>query len=279
MPDTMLPIETAPAQTYATGIMDGYRSESIGKLVLARAKASAKIKSIIKTKKAEIPNKNGGRGFAYQYADLAGIFDAIEEAISEQCLAIIQTTQARTNGTYLITTLAHESDQWIAAEIRLKNAEQGPQVYGSELTYLRRYAVLAALALAPESDDDGKAAQEVADRARQSVPQRPEPPRRPDPEPASIRHEHLQAPMAPTPTRMLEELPEHLELEMSENGRPMINRWVKNALTVLDGKSIDWRMTWLNSHAPELGEVRHLRPDLADRVEAAAISVDEASVA
>ena len=101
------------------------------------------------------------------------MLEAIEEAISEQGLAIFQTTQDRgRDGTYLITTLAHESDQWIAAEIRLKNADQGPQVYGSEMTYLRRYAVLAALALAPEADDDGKAAQDRADQARQRPAQR-----------------------------------------------------------------------------------------------------------
>jgi hypothetical protein len=58
----------------------------------------------------------------------------------------------------------------------LRNTEGGPQVLGSELTYLRRYAVLAALALAPEQDDDGKGARDRADQqARQRPVQRPEP--------------------------------------------------------------------------------------------------------
>src|SRR3954454_17925222 len=160
MPDTMIQTEIAAPQQ-GGGIMEGYRSPSIGKLVAARAKASAKIKAIIKDKKADIPNKNGGRGYQYAYADLADVLEAIADAISEQGLAIFQTTQDRgRDGTYLITTLAHESDQWIAAEIRLKSADAGPQVYGSEKSYLRRYAVLAALALAPEADDDGKTAQD-----------------------------------------------------------------------------------------------------------------------
>jgi hypothetical protein len=172
MPDTMIATESTPVQLpVSCGVMSGYRSDSIGKLVSARAKASAKIKSITKAKKAKIENKNGGRAYEYAYADLADVLDAVEDAISEQGLAIFQTTQARSTGTFLVTTLAHESDQWVAAEIRVKSADAGPQVYGSEMSYLRRYAVLAALALAPEADDDGKTAQ---DRVDQQARQRPQ---------------------------------------------------------------------------------------------------------
>src|SRR4051812_10671184 len=106
MPDTMIPTATAEVPA-SCGVMSGYRSASIGKLVSARAKASAKIKAIVKDKKAKIENKNGGRAYEYAYADLSDVLDAIEDAISEQGLAIFQTTQARTNGTFLVTTLAH----------------------------------------------------------------------------------------------------------------------------------------------------------------------------
>src|SRR5687767_14301651 len=118
MPDTMIHTETSPTMTPAScGVMDGYRSLQIGKLVAARAKSSAKIKAIIKDKRAKIENKNGGRAYEYAYADLADVLDAVEDAISEQGLAIFQTTQSRANGSFLVTTLAHESDQWISAEI------------------------------------------------------------------------------------------------------------------------------------------------------------------
>src|SRR3954466_13981693 len=97
MPDTMIQTDPAPAVIPAScGVMDGYRSASIGKLVSARAKASTKIKAIIKDKKAKVESrKEGGRSYEYAYADLATIFDSIEEAISEVGLAIIQTTQDR----------------------------------------------------------------------------------------------------------------------------------------------------------------------------------------
>jgi hypothetical protein len=155
----------------ALGIMDGYRSPSIGKLVSARAKAGKAIKSIIKDKKAEIPGKDGKRGYQYSYADLAAVLEAIDDAISDQGLAIFQTTQSRArDGTYLVTALTHESDQWIAAEIRLKSADQGPQIYGSEMTYLRRYSVLSIMSLAPDVDDDGHAAQHSSERRIPTAP-------------------------------------------------------------------------------------------------------------
>ena len=213
MPDTMIQTDYTPALTPAScGVMDGYRSPSIGKLVAARAKASTKIKAIVKDKQAKIESRSaGGRSYSYQYADLADVLEAIEEAISEQGLAIFQTTQDRSrDGTYLVTTLAHELDEWIAGEIRLKNADQGPQVYGSEMTYLRRYAVLAALALAPEADDDGKAAQERADqRPRQDRQERS----RPVPRPMC---NGLQS-SAARPISSLESGPHSVRLELSLN--------------------------------------------------------------
>jgi len=267
MPDTMLQTDPAPALTPAScGVMDGYRSAQIGKLVAARAKASAKIKAIIKDKKADIPNKNGGRGYQYAYADLADVLDAVEDAISEQGLAIFQTTQARGNGTFLITTLAHESDQWVAAEIRVKSADQGPQVYGSEMTYLRRYAVLAALALAPEADDDGKAAQDRADQqARQKPRDRVEQSRRPPTPPKASGRPQTSSGDSGEPARIP---------IVTDDGGPRIRDWLDQAKAAIDGKPEEWRRRWLELHTAELADLRHLRPDWADRVEAAAIAPD-----
>src|SRR6187402_2367371 len=102
MPDTMISQTDTPATPAYCGVMDRYRSPQIGKLVAARAKATTKIKAIIKDRKADIPNKTGGRGYQYSYADLATVLDAVEDAISEQGMAIFQVTQDRgRDGTYL----------------------------------------------------------------------------------------------------------------------------------------------------------------------------------
>jgi hypothetical protein len=267
MPDTMIQTDPAPAVLPAScGVMDGYRSPSIGKLVSARAKASTKIKAIIKAKTADIPSKTGGRDYQYAYADLADVLDAVEDAISEQGLAIIQTTQARGNGTFLITTLAHESDQWVAAEIRVKSADQGPQVYGSEMTYLRRYAVLAALALAPEADDDGKAAQDRADQqARQKPQDRVEQSRRPPTPPKASGRTQTSSGDSGEPARIP---------IVTDDGGLRIRDWLDQAKAAIDGKPEEWRRRWLELHTAELADLRHLRPDWADRVEAAAIAPD-----
>ena len=263
MPDTMIQTEATPINPVSIGIMDGYRSASIGKLVCARAKASKAIKSIIKDKTADIPNKNGGRGYQYAYADLATVLEAVEDAISEQGLAIFQTTQTRQNGTFLITTLAHESDQWVGSEIRLKSADAGPQVYGSEMTYLRRYAVLALLALAPEADDDGKAAQERADQqARQKPAQRVEPSRRPD---HTQKHPGLTPPSRPEPQRM----PFPADAEESQ-----VKSWLHSIAADLQGRPEEWRRRWLELNQQELEELRAFNSDWANRVQASAIAPD-----
>lgn len=254
MPDTMIQ-EATPAQDLlpaSTGIMDGYRSNSIGKLVAARAKASAKIKGIVKAKKATVESrKEGARSYSYQYADLADVLEAVEEAISEQGMAIFQITQDRgRDGTYLITTLAHESDQWMAAEIRLKSADQGPQVYGSEMTYLRRYAVLAALALAPEADDDGRAAQDRTDQARHSPAQRVEQPRRSDA--AEKASQAIQQPSSES------EQPVH---------RPIVGdlkSWGSDAWDLLVEKPYDYRQKWLEMHKSEIGVLKTQMPRWAE---------------
>ena len=100
------------------------------------------------------------------------LLQALMEGIA---LADFQTIQDRGRGAVLVTTLAHSSDQWIASEVRIASPDAGPQVFGSSLTYMRRYCALGILGLAPDTDDDGKAAQERADQqARQQPPQRVE---------------------------------------------------------------------------------------------------------
>lgn len=267
MPDTMIASPETAAPPSGAGIMSGYRSPSIGKLVAARAKASTKIKSIIKAKSAKVESrKEGGRSYSYQYADLADVLDAVEEAISEQGLAIFQTTQDRgRDGVHLITTLAHESDQWVASEIRLKSTDAGPQIFGSEMTYLRRYAVLAALALAPEADDDGKHAQDRADQARQRPTQRVERPARTETPSTSQASQQPSDESADAPVLM--------QIESGRDGL-MIGKWVAAAKNILSDKPEAWRRSWLELHCVEVEEVRHVRPDWANKLEAIVVAPD-----
>lgn len=68
------------------------------------------------------------------------------------------------DGDGLTTIVMHESGEWIMATAKLELSKPDPQGQGSAITYMRRYALSAALGLVTEDDDDGNAA---------STPQKP----------------------------------------------------------------------------------------------------------
>src|SRR4051794_40171057 len=122
MPDTML---QSPAPATSCGTFSDYRSPLIGQLVAARAKATSEIKRIVKDKKAEVQSRKDGRSYSYQYADLADVMDAVDDALAANEMALFQTMQDRKGTLVLVTTLAHSSDQWISSEVRITSPDAG----------------------------------------------------------------------------------------------------------------------------------------------------------
>jgi hypothetical protein len=53
-----------------------------------------------------------------------------------------------------------------------------------------------------------------------------------------------------------------------------IREWLDQAKAAMNGKTEAWRRRWLELHEKELADLRSMRPDWADRVEAAAIAPD-----
>jgi hypothetical protein len=263
MPDTAIP--TAPA---SIGVISDYRSPMIGQLVAARAKATGEIKRIVKDKQATIPNKNGGRGFAYSYADLADVMDAVDDALAAQEMALFQTLQDRGGrGPVLVTTLAHSSDQWISSELRVASPDAGPQVFGSSLTYARRYSALAILGLAPDTDDDGKAAQERADQqARQKPQERAEPPR-------SAQHPPKTAERAQRPPVDSGE-PQHMPFPVDAS-KEQARAWASDAKDAMQGRSEAWRRAWLDVNSDGVDELREISAQAANWVQGVAIAPDQ----
>src|SRR4051812_24564052 len=182
-------------------------------------------------------------------------------------MALFQTLQDRGGkGPVLVTTLAHSSDQWISSELRVASPDAGPQVFGSSLTYARRYSALAILGLAPDTDDDGRAAQ---DRADQQARQRPQE--------RTERRQTNQPPAKPSQAAQRasseSEEPQHIAMPADAGGL-RVRDWLDLAKAALDGHPEAWRRRWLEIHEAELADLRNLRPDWADRVEAAAIAPD-----
>ena len=126
------------------------QSESINEISAALAKAQASMK-------AAVFNKTNPH-FKNKYADLAAVLDAIRKPLSDNGLAVTQTSEMR-NGTFcLVTRLCHSSGQWIAGEYPLP-AQATPQQLGSALTYARRYSLSAIACIAADEDDAAEGAE------------------------------------------------------------------------------------------------------------------------
>lgn len=135
------------------------QSEQVGELAAALAKAQKAIKAPNKGRTAGYDTK-GGQKVSYTYADLADVIAAYREPLSDNGLALVQSTRQEDGHLVLVTSLLHSSGQWVAGEYPVKVYDR-PQEQGSAITYARRYSVTALLGIAAEDDDDGKRAQEA----------------------------------------------------------------------------------------------------------------------
>ena len=185
------------------------KSESIAALAKALSAAQADYNALIKD--SENPF------FRSKYADLAACLDSVKDALKAHGLAVIQTTDITEAGNVkLITTLAHESGEWITGEYPVMPIKADPQGYGAAMTYARRYCLQAILGLAAE-DDDGETAsgrQEKKPAQAKAPVQQAQPPL-PAPAPAT-----QQAPAAPAKpaNQMVTGLVEAVTSKPTKNG-------------------------------------------------------------
>lgn len=125
------------------------QSEAINELAAALSKAQGQIKGALKD--------SANPFFKSKYADLASVWDACRQQLSDNGLAVVQTTCDSATGISVVTSLIHSSGQWMRGHLTLEPKDKTPQGYGSAITYARRYALAAIVGVAPE-DDDGNAA-------------------------------------------------------------------------------------------------------------------------
>ena len=128
---------------------DDTMSPTIGKLAGALSKAQGEIHGAIKDSTNPF--------FKSSYADLAAVIEASREQLSKYGLAVIQTNELSDSGVVVVTTLVHESGEWIRGKLKMNPVKNDPQGVGSCITYARRYARAAAIGIA-QVDDDGNAA-------------------------------------------------------------------------------------------------------------------------
>lgn len=139
------------------------RSETMTKLIPALIAAQKAMGPAVKT--AFNPH------YKTRYVDLEGAWEACREALWANGLTVIQTTILVEGQARLITTLVHESGEWVESEYPLRPVKDDPQGLGAAMSYARRYSLMAIVGLAPE-DDDGQ----TASRATRSSHEQPHSP-------------------------------------------------------------------------------------------------------
>lgn len=109
--------------------------------------------------------------FKSKYATLEAILTAAKPHLKKHGLAIVQLP----NADGLTTIILHESGEQLQATAWLVTKDQTPQGQGSAITYMRRYALSAALGIATEDDDDGNEASKPAQSRQTGAAQRSAP--------------------------------------------------------------------------------------------------------
>ena len=94
--------------------------------------------------------------FKSKYADFNSVMRACKEELNKNGITVLQPLDADENGDYVVTTLLHESGEYISSRMRLHATKQDMQAYGSAVTYARRYSLQSLVFIAAE-DDDGEA--------------------------------------------------------------------------------------------------------------------------
>ena len=92
--------------------------------------------------------------FKSKYADLSACVEAVVDALNNNGIYMMQQTRDDSTGVTVETVFIHESGETISSgPLHVPASKQDPQGYGSALTYVRRYSLMAACGIAPEDDD------------------------------------------------------------------------------------------------------------------------------
>lgn len=129
-----------------------FQSEFINELATALSKAQGEMQAAIKDKINPF--------YKTSYADLGSIWDAARPVLCKYGLCVMQTTELNSerNQIIMVTTLAHNSGQWVKSYLPLNPSKNDSQGIGAAITYLRRYSLSALVGVVCDDDDDGETA-------------------------------------------------------------------------------------------------------------------------
>lgn len=126
----------------------------------AMARFQAGCPKILKTSSARIATR-GGVGYSYRFASLDEIMSTVTPLLSDLGLSVSWKSAVKANAVIVSCRIAHALGHVEDAgevEMPVVSGDTGAnpaQRVGIALTYARRYALMNALGIAPEDDDDG----------------------------------------------------------------------------------------------------------------------------
>lgn len=133
--------------------------DTIQNLHTALAAAQGEFEQIRRDKSVTVTMKSGGK-YSFSYAPLESILHSVTPALSRNGLSLTQaTTMIESGKEFVETTLRHSSGETLKNLIPIFVRDDGPQAYGSALTYARRYGVTLLLCISADDDDDANAAE------------------------------------------------------------------------------------------------------------------------
>ena len=136
------------------------RSEQIGDMIAALAKAQAEFTPALKENEAKIKGTSKAGAayeYGYKYADLAANLGAVRPALNKHGIAIMHFNESDLERQVAsVTCSMHLGEQFIAISAEAPAVGQNGfnvQSLGAVWTYLRRYTLQALCGLATEDDD------------------------------------------------------------------------------------------------------------------------------
>lgn len=92
--------------------------------------------------------------FKSTYISLHGLLDQVVPILQKHDILFIQLPSTADDGSPALTTSFIHGTDSLSATTPLALAQQSAQAQGGAITYMRRYALMAALALVAEDEDD-----------------------------------------------------------------------------------------------------------------------------
>jgi len=114
--------------------------------------------------------EKSGKGNYGKHAKIEDVINACRVPLADNDLSVVQVPRSAENGISLQTRIMHKSGQWLQDELTMAiTTKATPHEYGKLITYMRRYALAAILAVAQE-DDDAQSMQVTTEKQNSDKP-------------------------------------------------------------------------------------------------------------